>query len=37
MGSPSPGFVQPPWVYGPKETMDWIEATHPTKKDKKKT
>lgn len=29
-------FAQPPWVYGPKETMDWIEATHPTKKDSKK-
>lgn len=32
----SPDFPQPPWVYGPKETMDWIEATHPTKKDSKK-
>lgn len=26
-------FKQPPWVIGsPKEVMEWIEATHPTKK-----
>jgi len=35
MGASGPDFVQPPWVYGPKETMDWIEATHPNKKGKK--
>ena len=35
MGASGPDFVQPPWVYGPKETMDWIEATHPSKKSKK--
>ena len=35
MVASGPDFVQPPWVYGPKETMDWIEATHPSKKGKK--
>ena len=35
MVASGPDFVQPPWVYGPKETMDWIEATHPSKKSKK--
>jgi len=32
----NPEFKQPPWVYGPKETMEWIEATHPTEKKGKK-
>jgi len=36
MAGYNPDFKQPPWVYGPKETMDWIEATHPSKKRKKK-
>jgi len=36
MSKSNGGFVQPPWVYGPKETMDWIEATHPTKRDSSK-
>lgn len=31
----TPDFRNPPWVYGPKETMDWIEATYPDKKKKK--
>ena len=30
------GFREPPWVMGsPKEVMDWIEATHPSKKEDK--
>jgi len=30
------GFREPPWVIGsPKEVMDWIDASHPSK-DKKK-
>jgi len=30
------GFREPPWVMGsPKEVMDWVEASHPSKKDKK--
>jgi len=33
----NPDFKQPPWVYGPKETMDWIEATHPSEKRDKKS
>jgi hypothetical protein len=38
MSSNQPDFKQPPWVMGsPKEVMDWIEATHPSKKDRKKT
>ena len=33
----NPDFKQPPWVMGsPKEVMDWIEATHPSKKGSKK-
>lgn len=33
-----PEFKQPPWVIGSqKEVMEWIEATHPTKKEKKKS
>ncbi len=28
-------FREPPWVIGsPKETFDWLEATHPSKKEK---
>jgi hypothetical protein len=31
------GFREPPWVMGaPKEVMDWMEASHPSKKDKDK-
>ncbi|MCJ7571966.1 MAG: hypothetical protein MUO82_08845 [Candidatus Thermoplasmatota archaeon] len=37
MSEQNPDFKQPPWVYGPKETMDWIEATHPSKKREKKS
>lgn len=34
----TPEFKQPPWVMGsPKEVMDWIEASHPGKKEGKKT
>ncbi len=34
----APEFKQPPWVIGSqKEVMEWIEATHPTKKEKKKS
>jgi hypothetical protein len=30
------GFREPPWVMGsPKEVMDWIEASHPSKKQNK--
>lgn len=30
------GFKEPPWVIGSsKETMDWIESSHPSKKEKK--
>lgn len=28
----SPDFTQPPWVQSPSEVMDWIDATHPSKK-----
>lgn len=29
------GFREPPWVMGsPKETMDWMDASHPDKKEK---
>ena len=31
-----PDFKQPPWVQSPSEVMDWIDATHPTKKTKGK-
>ena len=27
-----PNFQNPPWVYGPKEIMDWIDSTYPEKK-----
>lgn len=31
------GFREPPWVMGsPKEVMDWMEASHPTKDKKEK-
>jgi len=31
------GFREPPWVMGsPKEVMDWVDASHPKKKDKDK-
>ena len=31
------GFRETPWVMGsPKEVMDWVEASHPIKKDKDK-
>ena len=31
------GFREPPWVMGsPKEVMDWMEASHPTKNKKEK-
>lgn len=33
----NPDFKQPPWVMGsPKEVMEWIDATHPSKKSKGK-
>jgi len=36
MVSSGTDWVQPPWVYGPKEVNDWIDATHSGgKKDKK--
>jgi len=29
-------FREPPWVMGsPKEVMDWVEASHPSKKEEK--
>ena len=29
------GFREPPWIMGsPKEVMDWVEASHPSKKKK---
>ena len=31
-----PDFKQPPWVQSPSEVMDWINATHPSKKTKGK-
>lgn len=37
MTEKNPEFTPPPWVYGPSETMKWIEATHPSKKDGKKS
>ncbi len=32
----NPDFKQPPWVQSPSEVMDWIDATHPSKKTKGK-
>ena len=37
MGRYNSGFREPPWVMGsPKEVMDWMEASHPSKKEKDK-
>jgi hypothetical protein len=36
MNEQNPDFTQPPWVQSPSEVMDWINATHPTKKTKGK-
>jgi len=36
MSASNPDFKEPPWVYSPSETMDWIEATNPSKKNGKK-
>ena len=36
MGRYGSGFREPPWVMGaPKEVMDWVDASHPTKKEDK--
>jgi hypothetical protein len=33
MGRYGSGFREPPWVMGaPKEVMDWVDASHPSKK-----
>jgi uncharacterized protein YajQ (UPF0234 family) len=32
MTAQNPDFKQPPWVQSPSEVMDWIDATHPSKK-----
>ena len=33
MGRYGSRFREPPWVIGsPKEVMDWVEASHPSKK-----
>lgn len=32
----NPDFKQPPWVQSPSEVMDWINATHPSKRTKSK-
>ncbi len=31
----NPNFQNPPWVYGPKEIMDWVDASYPEKKKEK--
>ena len=36
MTNQNPDFTQPPWVQSPSEVMDWINATHPSKKTKGK-
>ena len=36
MAEQVPDFRQPPWVQSPSEVMDWIDATHPSKKSKGK-
>lgn len=36
MSEQNPDFTQPPWVQSPSEVMDWINATHPSKKTKGK-
>ena len=36
MGKDDFKIVNPPWVYGPSEVKEWIDASYPSKKDKKK-
>jgi len=36
MTGQNPDFKQPPWVQSPSEVMDWMNATHPSKKTKGK-
>ena len=36
MTEQNPDFTQPPWVQSPSEVMDWMNATHPSKKTKGK-
>jgi hypothetical protein len=36
MTEQNPDFKQPPWVQSPSEVMDWVNATHPSKKTKGK-
>jgi len=36
MTGQNPDFKQPPWAQSPSEVMDWINATHPSKKTKSK-
>lgn len=36
MTGKNPDFKQPPWVQSPSEVMDWMNATHPSKKTKGK-
>jgi uncharacterized protein YajQ (UPF0234 family) len=36
MSGQNPDFTQPPWVQSPSEVMDWMNATHPSKKTKGK-
>jgi hypothetical protein len=36
MTGQNPDFKQPPWVQSPSEVMNWIDATHPSKKPKGK-
>jgi hypothetical protein len=36
MTKQNPDFRQPPWVQSPSEVMNWIDATHPSKKTKGK-
>lgn len=36
MAGQSAGFTQPPWVQSPSEVMNWIDATHPSKRTKGK-
>jgi len=36
MMNQNPDFTQPPWVQSPSEVMDWMNATHPSKKTKGK-
>lgn len=32
MSEQNPDFKQPPWVQRPSEVMNWMDATHPSKK-----